>query len=86
MWFEQPFFEKKGADQCKFRCSSFPGGDLCDIHGKTVSLHVRLSEQSHSTFALVVSIEIYVRLGVTKRNSEFLWFQPPVFVKKGDDP
>ena len=27
-------FLKKGVDQCKFRCSSFAGSDLCNMDGK----------------------------------------------------
>ena len=37
-----------------FRCSSFPGNSFCKIVWKTISFHVRLSEQSHSMFALVI--------------------------------
>ena len=43
LWFESPLLEKKGVDPCKFSCSRFPGSDLYDIDGKTVSFHVRRS-------------------------------------------
>ena len=60
---------------------------MCDIDGKTVSLHVRLCEQFHSKFALVVPREIYVCLLVVPIEiSVILWFEPQVFLEKGDDP
>ena len=49
---------------------------MYDIDGKTFSLHVRLSEQSHSTFALVVPSEIYVRLSGLSEISIFCGFNP----------
>ena len=76
LWFEPLFFWKKGVDRFKFRCSSFPSSDLCDIDGKTFSLHVRLSEQSHFTFALVFPSDIYVRLSGLSEISQFCGCNP----------
>ena len=32
------------------------------------------------------TVSFHVRLSISRRSFEFLWFYPPVFVKKNDDP
>ena len=49
-WFKPQFFQRKGVDRdpCKFRFPRFPGGDLYNIQGKTVSAHFRLNGSKRS--------------------------------------
>ena len=80
MWFEYPVLEKKGVDPRKFSCCRFPGSDLYDIDGKTVSFHVRRSGFKRS-FEFCGFIPNFLRKkGVTYTNFVAFGFRGGIYV------